>query len=75
MKAKLMYKTIINGLASQRLCEIFKNVNEVHDYNLRGSSTKLHNQKQSSSKKYATKLHNQKQSSSKKYATRVQYVL
>ena len=41
MKAKLMYKTV-NGLAPQRLCEIFKNVNEIHDYNLRGSLTKLY---------------------------------
>ena len=41
MKAKLMYKTL-NGFAPQRLCEIFKNVNEIHDYNLRGSLTKLY---------------------------------
>ena len=40
MKAKLMYKTV-NGLAPQRLCEIFKNSNEIHNYNLRGSLTKL----------------------------------
>ena len=41
MKAKLVYKTV-NGLAPQRLCEIFKNVNEIHNYNLRGSLTKLY---------------------------------
>ena len=41
MKAKLMYKTV-NGLAPQRLCEIFKNVNEIHDDNLRGSLTKVY---------------------------------
>ena len=36
-----MYK-IINGLAPRRLCEIFNNVNEIHNYNLRGSLTKLY---------------------------------
>ena len=38
-KPSLMYKTI-NGLTPQRLCEIFKNVNEIRDYNLRGPLTK-----------------------------------
>ena len=37
LKAKLMFKT---GLAPQRLCD--KNVNEIHNYNLRSSSTKLY---------------------------------
>ena len=41
LKAKLMFKTV-NGLAPQRLCDIFKNVDEIHNYNLRGSSTKLY---------------------------------
>ena len=41
IKAKLMYK-IINGLAPQRLCEIFNKVNEIHNYNLRGSLTRLY---------------------------------
>ena len=41
LKAKLMFKTV-NGLAPQRLCDIFKNVAEIHNYNLRGSSTKLY---------------------------------
>ena len=41
MKTKLMYK-IINSLAPQRLCEFFYNVNEIHNYNLRGSLTKLY---------------------------------
>ena len=41
LKAKLMFKTV-NGLASQRLCDIFKNVDEIHNYNLRGSATKLY---------------------------------
>ena len=41
LKAKLMFK-IVNGLALQRLCDIFKNVDEIHNYNLRGSSTKLY---------------------------------
>ena len=44
MKTKLMYK-IINGLAPQRLCEFFYNVNEIQNYNLRGSLTKLYIQK------------------------------
>ena len=39
LKAKLMFKTV-NGLASQRQCDIFNNVNEIHNYNLRGSATK-----------------------------------
>ena len=41
LKVKLMFKTV-NGLAPQRLCDIFKNVEEIHNYNLRGSSTKLY---------------------------------
>ena len=41
MKAKLMYR-VINGLAPQRLCEIFNKVNEIHNCNLRGSLTKLY---------------------------------
>ena len=41
LKAKLMFKTV-NGLAPQRLCDIFKNVDEIHNYNLRGSATKLY---------------------------------
>ena len=41
MKAKLMYKTI-NGLAPQRLCEIFKNVKEIHNCNMGGSLAKLY---------------------------------
>ena len=41
LKAKLMFKTV-NNLAPQRLCDIFKNVDEIHNYNLRGSSTKLY---------------------------------
>ena len=41
LKARLMYK-IVNGLAPQRLCEAFRKVNEIHEYELRGSSTKLH---------------------------------
>ena len=43
LKAKLVFKTV-NGLApqSQRLCDIFKNVDEIHNYNLRGSATKLY---------------------------------
>ena len=43
LKAKLVFKTV-NGLApqSQRLCDIFKNVDEIHNYNLRGSTTKLY---------------------------------
>ena len=41
MKAKLMYK-IINGLAPQRLCEIFNKINEIHNYNLRGFLTRLY---------------------------------
>ena len=41
LKAKLMFKTV-NGLAPQRLCDIFKNVDENHNYNLRGSSTNLY---------------------------------
>ena len=36
LKAKLMFKTV-NGLAPQRLCDIFKNVDEIHNYNLRGN--------------------------------------
>ena len=41
LKAKLMFK-IVNRLASQRLCDIFKNVDEIHNYNLTGSATKLY---------------------------------
>ena len=41
MKARLMYKTV-NGLAPQRLCEAFQGVNTIHDYNLRGFSTKFY---------------------------------
>ena len=41
MKAKLMYK-IINGLAPQRLCEIFNKINEIHNYNLQGFLTRLY---------------------------------
>ena len=41
LKAKLLFK-IVNGLAPQRLCDIFKNVDKIHNYNLRGSSTKLY---------------------------------
>ena len=41
LKAKLMFKTV-NGLAPQRLCDIFKNVDEIHNYNLRCSATKLY---------------------------------
>ena len=41
LKAKLMFKTV-NGLAPQRLCDIFKDVDEIHNYNLRGSATKLY---------------------------------
>ena len=41
LKAKLMFKTV-NGLAPQRLCDIFKNVDEIHNYNLRGSASKLY---------------------------------
>ena len=41
LKARLMYK-IVNGLAPQRLCEAFHNVNEFHEYELRGLLTKLH---------------------------------
>ena len=40
-----MYK-IINGLAPQRLCEIFNHVNEIHNYNLRGSLAKIYIPKQ-----------------------------
>ena len=40
LKAEL-FKTV-NGLAPQRLCDIFKNVDEIHNYNLRGSATKLY---------------------------------
>ena len=39
LKAKQMFKTV-NGLAPQRLCDIFKNVDEIHNYNLRGFATK-----------------------------------
>jgi hypothetical protein len=39
-----MYKTV-NGLTPQRLCEAFQDVNTIHDYNLRGSSTKLYTPK------------------------------
>ena len=41
MKARLMYKTV-NGLAPQRLCEAFQNLNTIHDHNLRGSSTRFY---------------------------------
>ena len=41
MKARLMYKAV-NGLAPQRLYEAFQGVTTIHDYNFRGSSTKLY---------------------------------
>ena len=41
MKARLMYKTV-NGLAPQRLCEAFQNLNTIHDHNQRGSSTRFY---------------------------------
>ena len=34
LKAKIMFKTV-NGLAPQRLCDILKNVDEIHNYDLR----------------------------------------
>lgn len=40
MKAKLMYKKTLYVPFSQRLCEILKNVNEIHSCKLRGSSAK-----------------------------------
>ncbi len=41
MKARMMYKTV-NKLAPTRLCDLFQNVNETTDYNLRGSATRVH---------------------------------
>ena len=41
MKARMMYKTV-NKLAPSRLCDLFQNVNEITDYNLRGSSTRVY---------------------------------
>ncbi len=41
MKARMMYKTV-NKLAPSRLCDLFQNVNETTDYNLRGSATRVH---------------------------------
>ena len=35
-KARIMYKT-----APSRLCDLFKNVNKINDYNLRGSSARV----------------------------------
>jgi hypothetical protein len=39
-KARLMYKSI-NKLAPQGLSNLFQNSNTIHDYDLRGSSTRL----------------------------------
>ena len=41
LKVKLMFKTV-NNLAPQRLCDIFENVDEIPNYNLGGSATKLY---------------------------------
>ena len=41
LKGKLMFKTV-NGLAPQRLCDIFNNADEIHNYNLRGSASKIY---------------------------------
>ncbi len=41
MKARMMYKTV-NKLAPCRLCDLFQNVNETTDYNLRDSATRVH---------------------------------
>ena len=41
MKARMTYKTV-NKLAPSRLCDLFQNVNETTDYNLRGSATRVH---------------------------------
>ena len=40
MKARIMYKTV-NMLAPSRLCDLFQNVNQITDYNLRGSFTTI----------------------------------
>lgn len=37
MKARIMYKTV-NKLAPSRLCDLFQNVKQINDYNLRGFS-------------------------------------
>ncbi len=41
MKARIMYKTV-NKLAPSRLCDLFQNVNETTNYNLRGSAIRVH---------------------------------
>ena len=41
MKARMMYKTV-NKLAPSGLCDLFQNVYEITDYNLRGSSTRVY---------------------------------
>ena len=38
MKARIIYKTV-NKLTPSRLCDLFQNVSEINDYNLRRSST------------------------------------
>ena len=42
MKAGIMYKTDVEKLAPSRLCDLFQNISEINDYNLRGSSTTVH---------------------------------
>lgn len=37
MKARIMYKTV-KKLGPSRLCDLFQNVKQINDYNLRGSS-------------------------------------